>query len=87
MDPVICPNCINTIVGSQVSTPDCQVVDLNIHTKIEDEVELWTVDQDQVMYGSINWADQPEHSWPISAKNKVSIRRSSALVRGMNLLA
>jgi hypothetical protein len=72
MDMIVCANCINTIVTAEISTPDGKMVRFHVDGKVEHDVELWAIDQDQVMDGGIRWRDQADEAGTIGAVWSVS---------------
>lgn len=67
MDPVVGTDRIDAVVTAQVRPADRQVVDLDVHAKVQHEVELRAVDQDQVVDGGIDSRDDAHQTGAIGA--------------------
>ena len=59
MDPVVLTNSIDAVITSKVSSTDGEMIHFDISAKLEDEVELWTVNQDEIMEAGVNWRYDP----------------------------
>lgn len=55
MNVVIASNRVYTIVAAQICPANSQVIHFDVQHKIEDNVELWTVNQDQVVNSGVGW--------------------------------
>jgi hypothetical protein len=61
MDPIVLADGVDAIITSKIGSTDSEMIHLNILPELEDEVELRTVDQDEIMEAGIDWrhdADQ-----------------------------
>jgi hypothetical protein len=61
MNPIILTNGVDAIVTSKIGSADSEMIHLDVLPELEDEVELRTVDQDEIMEAGIDWrhyADQ-----------------------------
>ena len=54
MNPVICTDNVNSVVRAEICAPNCQVINLNIDSKVEHNVKLRTVNKDQVVNRGID---------------------------------
>ena len=54
MDPVVFPNRIDAVVAAEIGASDRQMIDLNVLGEVEDEVELRTVDKNQVVEAGVD---------------------------------
>jgi hypothetical protein len=64
MNPVVSAHKVDTVIGAEISTTNGQMVDLDIHAKVEDDVELRTINQEQVVHRGVGWRDQTDQSRP-----------------------
>lgn len=55
VDPVVLANRINTIVAPEVGSTDGQMIHFDVSSKLEDEMEFRTVDQDEIVEARIDW--------------------------------
>ena len=55
MDPVVLADCIDAIIASEVGSTNGKMVHFNVSSKLEDEVELRTIDQDEIVEARIDW--------------------------------
>lgn len=55
VNPVVLANCINAIVASKIGSADGEVVHFDVSSKLEDEVKLRTIDQDEIVEAGIDW--------------------------------
>lgn len=58
--PVVRAHGINSVVAAQVGSPDGEVVYLEVDPKVEDEVELGAVDQEEVVDRGVDGRDQAD---------------------------
>lgn len=49
MNVVICADSVNTVVASKVCSPNRKVISLDVDSKIQDNMKLWTVNKNQIM--------------------------------------
>jgi uncharacterized SAM-binding protein YcdF (DUF218 family) len=54
VNPVILADSINAIVAPKIGSTNGQVVHFDVSSKLEDEVELWTIDQDEIVEARID---------------------------------
>jgi len=59
MDPVVLANSIDAVITSKISSTDSEMINFDISSKLEDEVEFWTVNQDEVMEAGVDWRYDP----------------------------
>lgn len=62
MDVVIGPDSIDPIIAAQISTANGKVVRFNIHSKVQDNMEFRTVDEDQIVDRGIGRGDQADQA-------------------------
>lgn len=55
VNPVVLADRINAIVASKVGSTNGEVVHFDVSSKLEDEVELRTIDQDEIVEARIDW--------------------------------
>lgn len=60
MNPVVGTNDIDSIIRSQVTTTNGQVVCLEVDDEVEDNVKLGAVNKDEVVDCSIDWRDETD---------------------------
>ncbi len=72
MNPVVRPNGINTIIGAKIRSSNSQVIHFNINSKIKNEMELRTVNKDQVMNRDIGGRDESKHARSVRADGIIS---------------
>lgn len=73
MNPIVRPNSINTIIRTQISSPNRQMIYLNILTKIKHKMKFGTIDQEKIMDCGVYRGDETEHSWSICAGGLLDI--------------
>jgi hypothetical protein len=54
VDPVVCTNNVNSVVGAQVSSADGQMVHLEVLGKVKDDVKLGAVNEDDIVDSSVD---------------------------------
>ena len=54
VNPVVLADRINAVVASKIGSTNSKMVHLNVSSELEDEVELWTVDQDEIVKARID---------------------------------
>jgi hypothetical protein len=54
VNPVILADSINAIVAPKIGSTNGQVVHFDVSSKLEDEVELWAIDQDEIVEARID---------------------------------
>lgn len=68
MNVIISPNRVYTVITTKIRSADSQVIHLDVQYKIENNVELWAVDQNQVMNRGISWRNQSNKARALSTK-------------------
>jgi len=76
MDPVVFPDRIDAVVAAEIGASDRQMIDLNVLGEVEDEVELRTVDKNQVVEAGVDWRDDPDQAWSLSTESCSASRNS-----------
>jgi len=54
VDPIICANHVNPIIGTQVGPSDGEVIYLEVFSKVKDDVKLWAVNENEVVNRSVD---------------------------------
>lgn len=54
VDPVVCTNNVNSIIGAQVCPANGQMVDLEVLGEVKDDVKLGAVNEDYVVDNSVD---------------------------------
>lgn len=67
MNVIVGANHVYAIITTKIGTPDGKMVCFYIDGKAKHYMELWAVDQDQVMDRRIYWRDQTNKTGAISA--------------------
>ena len=67
MDVVVRPDCVDTVVAAQVGSSDREMVRFDVHGEVQNNMELGTVDQDQVMDRGVCRRDQADETGSICA--------------------
>lgn len=70
VDPVIRAHYVDTIIRAKVSASNCQVVNLKVDSKVEDDMEFGAVNQNEIMNCSVNGRDQADQSGTESARSR-----------------
>ena len=65
---IICPNHVYTVITTKVCSADSQVIHLDVQYKVENNVKLWAVDQDQVMNRGVSWRNQSNKARALGTK-------------------
>lgn len=68
MNIVIFPNRVYTVITTKICSADSQVIHLDVEYEVENNVELWTVDQDQVMNRGVSWRNQSNKARALGTK-------------------
>lgn len=69
MNPIIFTNGVNAIVTPQVGSADGEMIDFDVLPELEDEMELRTVDQDEIMEAGIDWRYDADQAWALRARS------------------
>lgn len=67
VDVVVRPDSVDTIVATQIGASDRKMVRFDIHGEVQNNMELGTIDQDQVMDGGVCGRDQADETGSIRA--------------------
>jgi hypothetical protein len=67
MDPIILTHGVDAIVTPKIGSADSEMIYLDVLPELEDEVELRTVDQDEIMETCIDWRHDADQAWALRA--------------------
>lgn len=70
VDPVVLTNCINAIVASKIGSTNGEMVDFDVSSKLEDEMKLRTIDQDEIVEARIDWRYDPNETGALRARTR-----------------
>lgn len=59
VNPVVLANRIDAIVASKICSANCEMIHFDVSSELEDEMELWTIDQDEIVEARIDWRYDP----------------------------
>ena len=62
VNPVVLADRINAIVTSEIGSTNGEMVDFDVPSKLEDEMELRTVDQYEIVEARIDWRHDPNEA-------------------------
>lgn len=65
MDIIICPNDIDPIIAAKIGASNREVIYLYIDSKVDDDMKLWAVHQNQIVDRSIGRGNEPDEAWAI----------------------
>ena len=55
VNPVVFADGINAIITTEIGSTNSEMVYFDVSAELEDEVELWTIDQDEIVEARIDW--------------------------------